>query len=165
MAVSSLIHKIFIFIILVILIGCLFFIFAEKLFSPVYQGSKNQICFKANCFFVEVAKTESEKEQGLMFRTKLDPDKGMLFIFDNEGEYSFWMKNTLIPLDIIWMDKNYKIVFISKNIQPCLSSEAGRQNDCPFVSSGVNAKYVFEINGGTAEKIGLKVSDQAEFMP
>ena len=58
-------------------------------------------------------------KNGLMFRENMDSDRGMLFIFEKEGEYPFWMKNTLIPLDIIWINKDKEVVFISENAQPC----------------------------------------------
>ncbi len=90
-----------------------------------------------------------------MFREKLDLDKGMLFIFEEEGEYSFWMKNTLIPLDIIWINKAKEVVFISGNTQPCQE-----EYSCSSINPGKNAKYVLEINAGIAEKIGLKVGDK-----
>src|SRR4030042_2848822 len=69
-------------------------------------GKQNQVCFKKHCFSVELAVTPEEREEGLMFRKNLDSDKGMLFIFEKEGKYGFWMKKTLIPLDIIWIDDN-----------------------------------------------------------
>lgn len=90
-----------------------------------------------------------------MFRKSLEEDKGMFFIFDKEGIYSFWMKNTLIPIDIIWLDKNYDIVFISKNSRPC-----GNDN-CLVINPNINARYVLEINAGISEKIGLKIGDKA----
>ncbi len=102
---------------------------------------------------VVVAKTEEEIARGLMFRENLEQDKGMLFIFQEEGEYSFWMKNTLIPLDIIWINKNKEVVFISGNTQPC------KEYACPDIDPAKNAKYVLEINGNISKNIGLKVGD------
>lgn len=99
-----------------------------------------------------------ERSRGLMYREGLDSDKGMLFIFEKEGEYPFWMKNTLISLDIIWINENKEVVFISENAQPC-----SEEYSCPSISPGKNAKYVLEINGGTSERIGLKIGDKANF--
>ncbi|MCX6721084.1 MAG: DUF192 domain-containing protein [Candidatus Staskawiczbacteria bacterium] len=118
---------------------CLFFYFTPKL-----------ACTKDKCFYVELAKTPAELEKGLMYRAKLEDDKGMLFILGREGVYPFWMKNTLIPLDIIWIGKDKKVVFISKNSQPC------GQEVCPQINPGVVASYVLEINAGISERIGLK---------
>lgn len=125
----------------------------------VNQNKKsNRVCFKNYCFKVELAKTEKERDRGLMFRKNLDPDKGMLFIYKKEGIYSFWMANTLIPLDIIWVNQNKEIVFVSENSQPCQSNYS-----CPLINPYKNAQYVLEINGGTAEKIGLKIGDMVSF--
>ena len=127
---------------------------AGTLLSPVTKQSiGNQICFGGNCFFVEIAKSSAEREKGLMYRENMDKDKGMFFIFDKEGLYPFWMKNTLIPLDIIWIDGNNKIVFIGENAQPC------KTLICPITNSSVIAKYVLEINANISKNIGLKVGD------
>lgn len=88
-----------------------------------------------------------------MFRENLPQDEGMLFIFNEEGSYPFWMKNTLIPLDIIWIDENKEVVFISENSQPC------KDDFCSNINPGRSAKYVLEVNGGIAKKIGLKTGD------
>jgi len=92
-----------------------------------------------------------------MFREKLDSNKGMLFIFDREGEYPFWMKNTLIPLDIIWINEKKEVVFISENTQPC------EKDPCLSVNPGKNAEYILEVNGGAAQKIGLNMGDTLNF--
>lgn len=122
---------------------------------PPYLKDKNRVCFENNCFNVEIAETDSERSRGLMFREKLDLDKGMLFIFEEEGEYSFWMKNTLIPLDIVWINEVKEVVFIGENARPCTEEYV-----CPSINPGKNAKYVLEINAGIAEKIGLKIGDK-----
>ncbi|MDP2966818.1 MAG: DUF192 domain-containing protein [bacterium] len=134
----------------------LFLIFIIILFS-FYPKNQSQVCFKDNCFTVELAITTQERTRGLMFREKLDLDKGMLFIFENGGEYSFWMKNTLIHLDIIWINKDKEVVFISKNTQPCKS------DPCPTINPDKKAQYVLELNGGITDKIGLEVGDKIIF--
>ncbi|HIH36825.1 MAG TPA: DUF192 domain-containing protein [Methanocellales archaeon] len=110
---------------------------------------------KDNCFYVELAATPDDRTLGLMFREHLDPDKGMLFIFEEEGVRPFWMKNTLTPLDIIWISEDQEVVFISKNTQPC------KTDICPGINPGKKAKYVLELNGGISDKIGLSVGDKA----
>ncbi len=92
-----------------------------------------------------------------MFREHLEPDEGMLFVFEEEGVHPFWMKNTLIPLDIIWIDNDRSVVFVSKNTPPC------EQEPCPTINPGKKAKYVLEVCGGTADRIGLKVGDRLVF--
>ncbi len=115
-----------------------------------------QACFEKTCFAVEIADTAYKQKMGLMNRKSLEKDKGMLFIFAAEDKYKFWMKNTLIPLDIIWIDKNNKIIFIQKNAQPCKTEQ------CESFGPDENAKYVLEINGGLAENIGLEIGDELE---
>jgi len=128
------------------------------LFFFIYKNNKkDQVCFKDNCFKVELAKTDEERMQGLMFRKSLEKNRGMLFIFPGEGIYSFWMKDTLIPLDIIWINQNKEVVFISENTQPC------KEDPCPLISPDKKAKYVLEINSGISKEIGLKVGDRLEF--
>ncbi len=131
----------------------LFLIFIIILFS-FHPKNQSQVCFKDNCFTVELAVTAQERTRGLTFREKLDSDKGMLFIFGNEGEYSFWMENTLIYLDIIWINKDKEVVFISKNAQPCKS------DPCLTINPDKKAQYILELNGGITDKIGLGVGDK-----
>jgi len=120
--------------------------------------NQSQVCFGDYCFVVELAKTAQGKERGLMFKEKLDPNKGMLFIFEDREEASFWMKNTLIALDIIWINENKEVVYISKNNQPC------KTDVCFSINPDIKAKYVLELNGGTTDKIGLEVGDKAVFI-
>ena len=91
-----------------------------------------------------------------MFRESMNLDKGMLFIFDEEKEHPFWMKNTLIPLDIIWINQDREIVFIEKNAQPC-------PEKCKIIIPSKKAKYVLEINGGLADKIGIELGKKLNF--
>jgi len=121
-----------------------------------YTINSNKICFSENCFNVEIASTSEELSKGLMFRENLEKNSGMLFVFPEENFHNFWMKNTLIPLDIIWINSNKKIIFIEHNVQPCL------EEICETYSSDEKALYVLEINGGMAEEIGLKIGDDVE---
>lgn len=107
---------------------------------------------------VELATNDFERARGLMFRSTLAADQGMLFIFDSLGEYPFWMKNTQIPLDIIWLDEDQKVVFISADTAPCL------QTTCPSINPQKLAKFVLELNGGAAQRIGLAVGDKLSFL-
>jgi hypothetical protein len=117
------------------------------------NDKKPEVCIKSQCYKVESAVTPQERTQGLMFRESLGRSSGMLFEFGQEGIYSFWMKNTLIPLDIVWIGADKKIIFISKNTPPCSG------DICPPVNPGKNASYVLEINAGETGRIGAKIGD------
>ena len=125
-------------------------VLAFVVLSLVQIFQKPEICFQSTCFSVEIADTPGERAQGLMYRDSLDDDKGMLFVFENSGVYSFWMKNTLIPLDMIWLDENFKVVHI-ETATPCVTET------CISYNPMVEAKYVLEINSGMAEREGIGV--------
>ena len=102
-------------------------------------------------YSLEVVRTPEEQAQGLMFRESLPPRHGMLFPFPEPGVHSFWMKNTMIPLDIIWLDRNGTVLFVSANTPPC------RADPCPNYGPNTTASNVLEIAGGMAVKEGVKV--------
>lgn len=120
------------------------------------QSIKN-VCFQEHCFDVELAITPEERARGLMHKKHLEQEKGMLFIFPAEAEYSFWMKNTLIPLDIIWINKDKKVVFINSNTLPCTSEQ------CDIIKPNKKASYVLEINVGMADEVNLTIGSQLSF--
>ena len=91
-----------------------------------------------------------------MFRKKLDKNYGMVFVFSEDGKHTFWMKNTLIPLDMIWIGGDNKVVYVAQNVQPCKSLI------CPSVIPSGKAKYVLEINAGISDRLGIKMGDIAE---
>ena len=117
----------------------------------------NRACINNNCFDVEIAETSAERMKGLMNRESLDENSGMFFIFDKEKEYSFWMKNTLIPLDIIWLNKDMEIVHIEKNVQPC------EEDPCQRYTPSKPAKYVLELNAGQVDKNNIEVENNLIF--
>ncbi len=100
-------------------------------------------------FSVEIADTQEEQALGLMFRDSMPADEGMLFIFPNEARRSFWMKNTRIPLDIMYFDAELKMVSISADTPPC------RVSRCPSYPSVGPAMYVLELNAGKAAGLGV----------
>lgn len=104
-------------------------------------------------FSVEIADTSEKTALGLMFRDNMPSDHGMLFIFPAEAPRSFWMKNTRISLDIMYFDKELKLVSISADTPPCKVSR------CPSYPSVIPAKYVLELNAGTASKLGVNLGD------
>ena len=111
-------------------------------------SEQNEIVFE-----VELADTPARRVQGLMFRYKMEPNQGMFFIFDHEEPQSFWMKNTYLSLDMIFIDENFQIVQIYENAFP-LKEE-------PIVSD-YPARYVLEILGGTAKMVGIEIGNSVE---
>ena len=108
---------------------------------------------------VEIAKTEKQREIGLMGRNKLALDNGMLFIFEKQGIQRVWMKNTLIPLDVIFLSAQGKIVSFFKKLQPCKSG------NCPIYDSVENAKLMLEVNAGMIDKENIKKGDFINLIP
>jgi len=143
--------KIFLIFFLIFITGLILYPCFKK------EKKQSQVCFKNHCFSAELALTTEQKRTGLMFRQGLDKDKGMLVVYEKEGEHSSWMKNVLIPLDIIWLSKDKKVVYIAENCQPC------PELPCPTIRPDKAAKYVFEINGGLASEMSLSVGDKLEF--
>ena len=105
-------------------------------------------------FKVDIADTRDKQALGLMFRESMAADHGMLFIFPTEAPRSFWMKNTRIPLDIMYFDDDFKLVSISADTPPC------KVTRCPSYPSAAPAKYVLELNAGTASELGVGVGDR-----
>jgi hypothetical protein len=105
-------------------------------------------------FAVEIADTREKQALGLMFRDEMPADEGMLFIFPNEAPRRFWMKNTRIPLDIMYFDKDLNMVSISADTPPCKVSR------CPSYPSVAPAKYVLELNAGAASELGVGPGDR-----
>jgi uncharacterized membrane protein (UPF0127 family) len=102
-------------------------------------------------FDVELALTQEHQQQGMMWRKSLAEDAGMLFIFEGSGEKTFWMKNTLIPLDIIHIDEEGLIGHIHHNAKP---------HDLTHLTAPVSTKAVLEINGGQSERLGIGLGDK-----
>jgi uncharacterized protein len=105
-------------------------------------------------FTVELAVTPKQRERGLMFRESLGADEGMLFLFDAQQQLSFWMKNTYIPLDMIFINEAMDIIGIVESAEP-LTLTSRR---VPGVS-----RYVLEVKGGTAARLGLRAGQRVRF--
>ena len=105
-------------------------------------------------FQVEIADTPAKRELGLQYRRELPADQGMIFLFPNESQQTFWMKNTPIPLDMIFIDHDRKIVGIVEQATPFTLD-----------SRSVNgaSQYVLEINGGLSQKYGFVKGDSVRF--
>ncbi len=97
-------------------------------------------------FAVEIADDEAEREQGLMFRTELAPASGMLFVYDTPRRVAFWMKNTLIPLDMVFADATGTVTRVHEGAVP---------GDLTPIDGGQGVQFVLEINAGLAGKLGI----------
>ena len=106
---------------------------------------------------VEVVDTFETRAKGLMFREYLDEHEGMIFIYPKEQSVGFWMKNTLIPLDMIFIDKDFRIVDIH-TAQPCKN-----EDECIPYGPTEQVQYILEVNAGYAEKNGIKKGDLVTF--
>ncbi len=124
--------------------------------APVASGPR-VILPDNSVYSVEIAADQDLRAQGLMYRDQLRPATGMLFFFPADGDYGFWMKNTLIPLDMIWIDSNRKVVHIKTDVPPC------RIEQCPSYDPGVPSRYVLELAAGEAAKHRLTVGDVLRF--
>ena len=102
-------------------------------------------------FKVEVAETPAQMEQGLMFRTSLAPDAGMLFVYLQPTVATMWMKNTLIPLDMLFVDPRGRIVNIQQRAVP---------QSLDVISAAAPVRAVIELNGGTAARLGIEPGDK-----
>lgn len=111
-------------------------------------------------FQVEIADNDLERARGLMFRDSMDEDRGMLFIHDAQQPLAYWMKNTKIPLDILYFDSKRQLVSQQRDVPPCSLG-----NRCPPYPSRDAAIYVLELNAGQAAKIGLKDGGVLTFGP
>ena len=115
------------------------------------------VCFEQKCIDVEVATKFEDRTIGLQFRGSLGKNSGMLFVFPESSYKGFWMKDTYISLDIIWLNKKKEIVYIKRRVLPC------EKSPCKIYKSTKPAKYVLEINSGHADRLGLAVGDVAVF--
>ena len=109
---------------------------------------------------VEIADNDASRAQGLMFRDKMADGHGMLFIHDYEEPQAYWMKNTRIPLDILYFDTGRKLVTQQRDVPPCSAGDA-----CPIYPSNAPARYVLELNAGQAAKLKLQDGSEIRFDP
>jgi hypothetical protein len=107
----------------------------------------------------EIMISNFDLTRGLMFRTSLAPDHGMLFVHAEAGNYQHWMYQVLIPLDIIWLDSNRDIVEMAENAQPCKT----QASKCAQYGGKQISAYVLEIGGGMARKYGLSVGQRVQW--
>jgi len=134
----------------------LFIIFVLTFLSGFGEQPSIKVCFTGVCIQAEVAQSDMDRQEGLMFRQKMGEYEGMLFVFPQESIPSFWMKNMLFPLDVIWLDKDKKIVGIAKN-QPLCSKE------CLGIDSPMSVLYAIEVNAGFCERHNINVGQKVKF--
>ena len=132
---------------------CIFIFLNISYADPV----ATQICHLDNCVTVEVVSKDADLERGLMFRTSLDQDKGMLFVFSADGIQPFWMKNMHFNLDILWISTDRDIVYIGRDIPAC----AG--DPCPVYTPDKKARYVLELNRGYTSSHHWNLGDKLDF--
>jgi uncharacterized membrane protein (UPF0127 family) len=139
------------------------FLFAAGGLSLLAGGGRAQDRFikvyfpNGGAVTAELAVTEAQRARGLMNRTSVLPDQGMLFVFEQDGVHSFWMKNTLVALDILWLDRDHRIIHIERQVPPCPG------DPCPSYGLGRPARYVLELKGGQAAAFGLNLQDRLDF--
>lgn len=124
---------------------------AEGNADPTKQATIISHDGKKHLFYIELALTPPQQAQGLMNRTEMADDAGMLFLFPAEEERAFWMKNTLIPLDMLFIKKDGTILRVHDSAKP---------NDLTSIKSGGPVLAVLEINGGLSKKLGIKDGDK-----
>jgi uncharacterized protein len=106
----------------------------------------------------EMAVTGLERQRGLMFRDEIYADQGMLFVFSESAYHSFWMKNVNFPIDILWLDKEKRIVHIEERVPPCQTP------DCPSYAPDLPARYVLELKAGMAECHEMQLQQRIDFV-
>jgi uncharacterized membrane protein (UPF0127 family) len=122
--------------------------------AAVPQTSAPAVELHGHRFSTEFATDDASREHGLMMRTELAADHSMLFVFPDTQPRWFWMKNTLIPLDILYFDADRKLVSMQLDVPPC------KADPCPSYPSDAPARYVLELPAGTARRIGAQAGDE-----
>ena len=111
-------------------------------------------------YTVEIADNDAERARGLMFRDSMDADRGMLFVHEREEPLAYWMKNTRIPLDILYFNSERELVSQQRDVPPCSAGDR-----CPPYPSDAPARFVLELNAGEAARLGLKNGAVLTFGP
>ena len=123
----------------------------ESVGSTISATGPTQVVIGGKTIDIEIADTDSKRRLGLSGRESLDKDAGMLFIFENEGNHGFWMKDMLFPIDILWINSVFEVVHIEKSVSP---------DSYPLVfKPDVPAIYVLEVNSGVSDELGIVVGD------
>lgn len=127
--------------------------------SPVSVAAGPRVQFPSGSVYrLELAKTPEEQAQGLMYRESLPEKSGMLFLFPDAVVHKFWMKNTMIPLDMIWLDANGKVLFVNAGTPPC------KADPCDNYGPDAPASSVLEIAGGLAAREKITAGSTLRFL-
>ena len=124
--------------------------------SNLHAQAISYVVLKNHRYIVELADDDASRTKGLMNREHMAKDRGMLFTFEQQQPLAFWMKNTLIPLDMLFFDKEQRLVSVQANVPPC------KADPCQSYPSAGPALYVLELNAGHAAKLGVKPGDKLE---
>lgn len=135
-------------------------LFVASSFSACASTSGPWVELAGTRYAVEIADDDAERARGLMFRDTMAERSGMLFIHDAEEPQAYWMKNTRIPLDILYFDDGRKLVAQQRDVPPCSLGDA-----CPSYPSDAPARYVLELNAGEAERMKLADGVELRFGP
>lgn len=122
--------------------------------APSSEQTAHEVILKGQHFSVELATTQMQRARGLMFRSSMPSDHGMLFLFPKPRPMAFWMKNTAMPLDILFFDQQARLIAAHYNVPPC------RSTPCAQYSSGHPAALVLELNGGRSASLKLAKGDK-----
>lgn len=133
--------------------------FASSL-SACASAGEPWVALQGQRYVVEIADDDAERARGLMFRDAMPDARGMLFIHEAQQPLAYWMKNTRIPLDILYFDDARRLVSQQRGVPPCSLGDA-----CPNYPSGAPARYVLELNAGQAERLGLQDGAELRFGP
>ena len=127
---------------------------------PSENGGPNTpaVVLRGHSLSVEIAADDASRAHGLMDRTSMPAGHGMLFVFPDDMVRTFWMKDTLIPLDMLFLDARHQVVTVLHDVPPC------RADPCPVYPSTQPARYVLELNGGAAARLDVQVGDKATFI-
>lgn len=117
---------------------------------------RNQACYKDHCYTIELAVTIEEKQKGLQRRDFLPKNSGMLFVLDDRSVPRFWMKDTFIPLDMVWLDYSGRILGVEHAVSPC------EKDPCRTYSPSKPAAYMLEINAGEASRLDMRAGDRID---
>lgn len=126
----------------------------------LFAAGDGTVTAKGRPFLAEVAATDAEKARGLMRRQYLAKDRCMIFLYDEDGHHTIWMKNCLIALDVVWVKADGTLVEIAENVPPLSPMFRGSEADIPNYGGTVPARYFVEFAAGTVKRLGLKKGDR-----